>query len=146
MSAWTQLYLHLVWSTKFREPLLTPAVREVAYRTFRAECRALNVVLIAVGGVEDHVHLLVRIPTTVSVAKLVNQLKGVSSRMITLRTDAPFRWQGGYGVFSVRKSGVDQVVRYILDQERHHASPRRREARGDHHPPRTTMPRPASFR
>jgi REP element-mobilizing transposase RayT len=124
MGNYTQLYIHLVWATRFRQPLLTPVARDIAFRTFRAECRSLGATLIAAGGVEDHVHLLVRIPTTVPIMTLVKQLKGVSSRRITLETGAPFRWQGGYGVFTVRKSGVDQVRGYILGQERRHATHR----------------------
>ena len=119
-SPYTQLYLHLVWATWDRLPLLTPEVRSTVYRSLEVECEALGAALFAVGGIEDHVHLLVRIPTTVSVATLLKQLKGASSRLAGLATGETFKCQGGYGAFTVSKSLVPRVRAYIENQERHH--------------------------
>ena len=70
----------------------------------------------------DHVHVLVRFPTTVSIADLVRRIKGASSHLVThvLRSPEPFKWQGGYGVFSVSRRHVPVVRDYVLNQEQHH--------------------------
>ena len=119
---WTQLYLHLVWATWNRAPLLTPRLIEAVDRTIRAECVRMRVEVIAFGGVADHVHLLVRIPTTISVADLVKQVKGSSSHMLGQRMRVAFRWQGRYGAFSLSTSHVERIRNYVLDQEQHHAN------------------------
>jgi putative transposase len=119
---YTQLYVHVVWSTWDRVPLLTPGLARAVYACIRAECHQLKVDVVAIGGMADHIHLLVRIPTTVSVANLVKQVKGVSSHLVTHQLDRQdgFKWQGAYGAFTVSKSNVPQVRSYILNQEEHH--------------------------
>ncbi len=121
---YTQLYLHLVWSTWDRLPLLVPEAQSTAYDSFRAECEQMGAEALAIGGMPDHVHLLVHFPTTISVAGLVKQVKGASSRLLLLRladVGQHFKWQGGYGAFTVSRSHVARVRAYIADQERHHA-------------------------
>lgn len=119
---YTQLYLHLAWSTWDRLPLLKGEIRDAAYACIQSECVALKAEVIAIGGVEDHVHVLLRIPATVSVAALVKQIKGASSHMITHKVghDGPFRWQEGYGAFTITKSDVPRIRQYIQNQEAHH--------------------------
>jgi putative transposase len=117
----TKLYLHLVWSTWNRAPLLTPVLQLAVDRCIRDKCVELGVDVVAFGGVSDHVHLLVRPPTTISVADLVKQVKGSSSHMVSSRLHEPFRWQGRYGAFTVSPSHVPRVRDYVLNQERHHA-------------------------
>src|SRR4051794_37480960 len=96
---YTQLYVHLVWSTWDRQPLLTPELARAIYACMQAECRQLKVDVLAIGGTVDHVHRLVRIPTTVAIATLVKQVKGASSHLATHRLDTAngFKWQGAYG-------------------------------------------------
>jgi putative transposase len=119
---YTQLYVHLVWSTWVRLPLLRGDVQSVVYHCIQAECRATGADLIAIGGIEDHVHVLVRMPRTVSVAYLVKQLKGSSSHLVTHRAAAAeaLKWQGGYGAFTVSKKDVARVKHYIVRQKEHH--------------------------
>jgi REP element-mobilizing transposase RayT len=77
--------------------------------------------VLALGGVEDHVHLLVRIPATVSVAALMNQVKGASSHLLMHRTgNEGFKWQGGYGAYSVSRDRLSIVTRYVECQREHH--------------------------
>ncbi|HYW10752.1 MAG TPA: transposase [Longimicrobium sp.] len=73
----TRLYVHLVWSTWNRAPLLTPALLQAIDKCIRAECVKVGADVPAFGGVADHVHLLVRLPTTISVAVFVKQVKGL---------------------------------------------------------------------
>jgi REP element-mobilizing transposase RayT len=74
--------------------------------------------------VEDHVHLLVRLPATVAVAKLAQQVKGASAHLIThvIAPDRFFKWQGAYGAFSVSPRDLDAVCAYIHHQREHHAA------------------------
>ena len=116
----TQVYLHLVWATWNRAPLLTPELWRAVDGCIRHECAQMRVEVVALGGVEDHVHLLVRIPMTLPIASLVKQVKGSSSHLLSERLKVPFRWQGGYGAFSVSKSAVARAREYVLNQERHH--------------------------
>jgi REP element-mobilizing transposase RayT len=77
---------------------------------------------IAMGGVEDHVHVLVRIPPEISPSELVRQLKGVSSHLVNaeINPDGVFKWQGGYGAFSMSSDQVARVRWYIENQPSHH--------------------------
>ena len=119
---WTELYVHLVWATWDRLPLLRPEFAQHVYSCLQEDCHRLKCEAIAIGGVEDHVHVLVRMHPAISVSDLVKQLKGSSSHLVThrLQSGEPFKWQGAYGAFSVAKSEVPIVRRYIQNQEEHH--------------------------
>ncbi|HSU13764.1 transposase [Longimicrobium sp.] len=71
--AWTQLYLHLVWTTWKRAPLLVEPLRSEVYHLIQADCTRLRADVLAIGGIEDHVHLPVRVPPTLAPAMLVKQ-------------------------------------------------------------------------
>jgi REP element-mobilizing transposase RayT len=118
----TYMFVHLVWSTWDRVPLLTAARKEAVYACIQAECSKLKAEVIAVGGTEDHVHLLVSYPITLSLPLLIKQAKGVSSHLVTHCIDGfeGFKWQGGYAAFSVSRWDVDRIRGYILNQEQHH--------------------------
>jgi REP-associated tyrosine transposase len=120
----TQLFVHLVWSTWDRLPLLSPEIQQRVYACIRAECTHLKAEIIAIGGTDDHVHLLVQIPTTLAIASLMKQVKGVSSHLVTQEIDPPdgFKWQGAYGAFTVSKAEVPKIQAYVLNQEEHHRS------------------------
>ncbi|MEW5720097.1 MAG: IS200/IS605 family transposase, partial [Chloroflexota bacterium] len=95
----TQLYLHCVWATWDRLPLITPQIEARLYSAINAKCKALRCEPLAIGGIEDHIHLLIRFPTTLAVATLVKEVKGASSHLITHKI-APTefcKWQGAYG-------------------------------------------------
>jgi REP element-mobilizing transposase RayT len=119
----SSVYLHLVFSTKEREPWLQDL-------DLRAECHAflggiskqLDCPPLIVGGVADHVHLLARFGRGVTQSDWVKELKRVSSRWIKERDArlAGFAWQAGYGVFSVSTSTLETVEVYIRNQEEHH--------------------------
>ncbi len=90
----------------------------------RANPRELGATIIALGGVADHVHLLVRLPLTISVAQAVKDIKGSSGHLlarIAMERDTFFKWQGSYGAFSVSFRDLDMIVEYINHQEEHHA-------------------------
>jgi REP-associated tyrosine transposase len=120
---YTQLRYHLVFSTKYRTPTITAEVRNDLYEYFGGVLRGNKGILVAVGGMPDHVHLLAGWGTTISVARMLQLLKGASSRWMNDHPSAPaegFEWQEGYGAFTVSASKVPEVQRYIMNQERHH--------------------------
>ncbi|HFQ92530.1 MAG TPA: IS200/IS605 family transposase [Anaerolineae bacterium] len=122
-SPYTQLYVHIVWATWDRLPLITAAIESRLYASIAAKCRSLKCEPLAIGGIEDHVHLLTRFHTTITIAKLVKDVKGSSSHLVSheIRPGEFFKWQGAYGAFTLRKSEVLQVKAYILNQKQHHA-------------------------
>ena len=117
-----EIHLHLVWTTWRRAPLLHGDIRRIAYRGVQSEIQKLGGAVVAIGGMPDHVHVLVKMPATLSASRLAKQAKGASSRAINEAEcmDDLFRWQSGYGVFSISRSHVKRVQAYITDQEQHH--------------------------
>jgi REP element-mobilizing transposase RayT len=115
-----RLYVHLVWSTWDRAPLITPEIRDRIYPVMQHQASHLGAQIMAIGGIEDHVHVLARFPTTLSIADLVGRMKGASSHMVTQVMGQTFKWQGAYGAYTLGKSGLVPVREYVLDQERHH--------------------------
>jgi len=77
---------------------------------------------LAIGGIEDHVHLLLSLPSTLTIAKAIQQVKGASSKWVheTFREHEHFAWQEGYGAFSIGVSQVDRTIGYIESQAKHH--------------------------
>lgn len=119
----SSVYLHLVFSTKGREPWLQdPVLRAECYAFLGGVSKQLDCPPVIVGGVADHVHLLARFGRGVTQSDWVKELKRVSSRWIKERGGrmAGFAWQGGYGVFSVSASALEHVEKYIQNQEEHH--------------------------
>jgi REP-associated tyrosine transposase len=119
----TQLYLHCIWATWDREPLVTAEIEQPLYAFILDKTRELHCVPIAIDGVSDHVHLLARWSPTVSVAEFIGEVKGASSHFVThqlLRADL-FKWQGAYGAFTVSRDQVEPVRHYIEHQKEHHA-------------------------
>jgi REP element-mobilizing transposase RayT len=119
---WTEVYLHVVWSTWRRQPFITPDLQQRIYGALANQCVEVGADVIAIGGMPDHVHVFVRMPTTIAIAEFVRRLKGASSHLVTheLKWPEPFKWQGGYGVFSVSKRHVPLIRSYVLNQEQHH--------------------------
>ena len=94
--AYAELYVHMVWATVQRRPLLTAEVWPRLKGAFRSIGHRIGVDVMEVGGVDDHVHVLVRMPTTLSVATVAKHLKGASSHLINRSGGSPrLRWQGG---------------------------------------------------
>ncbi len=118
----SKVILHVIFSTKNREPWLGSDVRPRMHAYIATVCRDLGAELVRVGGVADHVHIVTTLPRTVSQAQLVEQIKKASSKWIKA-PDARYRgffWQRGYGAFSVSPSQLDAVLQYIDSQQEHH--------------------------
>ena len=118
----TQLYLHLVWGTWDRLPLVTPDIQEVIYAAIVKQCSQLECTVITIGGMADHVHLLTGFPPKLTISDLIDKAKGSSSHLITheIKPGEFFKWQGGYGAFTVSGNQIDQIADYIRNQAQHH--------------------------
>jgi len=115
-------YFHCVFSTKERRPQIAPELRERLWPFLGGIARQNKMKAIGIGGVEDHVHLLLSLPSTLSVAKALQLIKGGSSKWVheTFPQHRLFGWQEKYGAFSVSVSQLDNILRYIQGQEEHH--------------------------
>ena len=122
MHSFISCLVHCVWSTKRREPCLDSEIQERLWPYFGGIAKQNQMKTLAIGGASDHVHLLVSLPSTLSVAKAVQLLKGNSSKWIheTFPKLRGFEWQEGYGAFSIGVSGVDETKAYIRNQKEHH--------------------------
>jgi len=116
---YSQDYQHIVFSTKEREKLISKAMQPKLWSYMAGIGRNHGFLVLANGGMEDHIHLLVQVPAAVSAATVVSLVKTNSSRWMS-EHGMRFAWQEGYGAFSVSKSNVGAVTRYINNQERHH--------------------------
>ena len=118
----SSLNVHCVFSTKNREPLLVDETRDRLWAFMGGIAKQYGVKPLCIGGVADHVHLLLSLPTTLSVAKAVQLVKGGSSAWVheTFTPLRYFAWQSGYGAFTVSVSHVAETISYIQNQAEHH--------------------------
>lgn len=117
-----KLYYHLVWATHSRAPLIVAELEPGLHNYLRGKAIDLGGYVHGVGGIEDHVHLVVSIPPRIAISKFIGQVKGASSHWVNHLTDyaGRFRWQEGYGVFSFGKRALSFVVDYVREQRRRH--------------------------
>ena len=117
-----RLYIHAIWATWDRLPLITPAIEAALYADIGVECDKIKAQLIEIGGIEDHVHVVVRIPPTVSIAELIKQIKGAASHLATHKVPGgdTFKWQGAYAAFTVSEADLPRVRAYVRNQKEHH--------------------------
>jgi putative transposase len=115
-------YHHCVFSTKERRPLITPTLRDRLWPFLGGIARQHKMKAIEIGGVADHVHILLSLPATMPIAKAMQLIKGGSSKWVheTFPEHRNFEWQEKYGSFGVSVSQLDKIIEYIKGQERHH--------------------------
>ncbi len=118
-----QIYIHTVFSTKHREPLILPSIEAALYRHIREQLRDVQgSPVLAINGMPDHLHILFRLDPGRTVREVLHYAKGESSHWVNhsgmLRM--PFAWQAGYGAFSVSATGVKDVHSRILGQKELH--------------------------
>ncbi len=117
------VYVHFVWATRNRLPLVTPDIERRLYRCLVEICERHACPVFAVGGMPDHVHLLVLLSPKISVSELIKNVKGGSSRFVSseLKPGDWFDWQDHYGAFSVSPRERRKIIDYIENQKQHHA-------------------------
>ena len=120
---YTQLFYHLVWATKARQPLLTKDTEPILHNLVRSKAIALGAYVYALDGVADHVHMVASIPPAISIAELVGQVKGASSATFNKSGFARgrFYWQDEYGAFTFDRKRLPNFVAYVENQKEHHA-------------------------
>jgi len=117
-----KIWVHAIIGVKYRENLIIPKSEKLIYKILSREISKTSCKLFAIGGTENHVHVLIMLKSTVSISSVMKQVKGASSRMISRLKlcQEDFNWQIGYGAFSVSEKNVKGVIRYIKNQKIHH--------------------------
>jgi putative transposase len=118
----SKILLHVVYSTKNREPWIDGNIRAALHAYLAGACRAVGSEAYRVGGTNDHVHIACSLPRTLTVSKLLEEIKQSSSAWAKTQAAncAGFTWQTGYGAFSLGQSQISALLRYIDRQEEHH--------------------------
>jgi len=112
---------HCVFSTKDRRETIAPEVQDRLWAYIGGIAREHGMTALAVGGADDHAHLLIAIPATMAVAAAMREIKSGSSRWMHETCAMPeFAWQEGYGAFSIGHAQIEATVRYIAGQKEHH--------------------------
>ena len=122
MGSFTHLTYHVVYGTKYRRRSISEDIQERLYEYIGGTIRAKNGHQIEIDGVEDHVHILARLPPRYAAADVVRDIKANSSKWMNEQPEnrETFEWQKGYGAFTVSYSQIDAVQRYIRNQKEHH--------------------------
>ncbi|HXK92066.1 MAG TPA: IS200/IS605 family transposase, partial [bacterium] len=115
-------YIHCVFSTKNREPWISTDLEDVLYPLLARIAQKRDSMILGVGGIENHIHVLLSLSPTISLSQMIQYLKGTSSYWI--RRNHPeidyFHWQDGYGAFSIGISNLEKTRKYIQKQKEHH--------------------------
>lgn len=119
-STHTSIHFHIVFSTKDRFPFLTDAIRSVLFAYLGGIIKNLGGIPLAIGGIEDHVHILVGLTASHRLDYLLRELKASSSGWIRRQKIPKFAWQNGYGAFAVSAGNIEKVRNYIRNQPEHH--------------------------
>lgn len=125
MAFW-RTYYHLIWATKERHLLITPERETDLYDYIIHKADNLNCTIHAIGGVEDHIHLVASIPPSLSIADFVKNIKGSSAHLLNKNSRLSqntvfFSWQRGYGSLSLGSKQLEQAVSYVKNQKNHHS-------------------------
>ena len=120
---YTSILIHFVFSTKDRRPLIPEDLQPKLWAYMGGIARANKFKALAIGGIEDHAHALLSLPASMAPAKAIQLVKGGSSKWMNDQNvrGRSFAWQDAYGVFTIGVSQIEDTVRYINNQKRHHA-------------------------
>ncbi len=121
-NTYSQISMHIIFAVKHREALILPSFRVDLYKYIHGIIKGKNQKSFAVNGTADHIHIFAGLSPTVYIPDFVRDLKSDSSLYVNKNHWSPkkFHWQEGYGVFSHSRSQRDRVIKYILNQEKHH--------------------------
>ncbi len=119
-STLTSLNVHAVFSTKERRPLIKPEFRDELFATVGGIVNDLGAVPLAVGGIQDHIHLLLGLRSWHRLDYFLRDIKTRSTKWVTNEKKSMFKWQRGYAAFSVSPTRIKAVTKYIVNQEKHH--------------------------
>lgn len=120
----SQMAIHIVFSTKYRQPFILPQIENELHTYLGATCLEMDCPRIEIGGYYDHVHILCFLSRKIAVMKLAEKLKSNSSRWMKTKADflKDFEWQLGYSVYSIGESEIPRLKKYIQNQKKHHSN------------------------
>ena len=120
--SYTKILIHYVFSTKNREKIMTIELQKRLWAYMGGIAKGNNMKALAIGSIEDNIHLLIPLPVTLSISKAIQLIKGGSSKWVhdTFPDYNKFNWQEGYGAFSVSISQIKNTIAYINRQKEHH--------------------------
>ena len=122
MAFWRHYY-HLVWATKDRLPLIILSIEQDLYGYIIGKATSGKCITLAIGGIENHLHLVVSIPPKIAIADFVGKIKGSSSHHLnheTAHLQTEFGWQRGYGSFTLGQKQLEKAINYVHNQKQHH--------------------------
>lgn len=121
-NTYSQIYIQIVFSVKGRQNLIHNKWKDELHKYICGIINAKEQKAYAIGGVSDHIHILISIKPDISISNLVRDIKANSSKWINENdfVAGKFQWQQGFGAFSYAKSQLDNVIKYINNQEKHH--------------------------
>jgi putative transposase len=119
---WCRLHYHLVWATRDREPLINGEAERIIHSRLHIKAHELRLVIHAIGGVDDHLHVVLSIPPALAVAHCTKHLKGASARAVNqeVPADSRFGWQGEYGAVTLGERSLPSAIDYVRNQREHH--------------------------
>lgn len=122
MTTYSAIFYHLIWSTKNREPLINEIIENSLYRYISGIIYGKKGLAIQIGGMADHIHILLKTGPDNNISQIVKEVKVSSTKWVrqSFQKTQGFSWQEGYGVFSVSKSNIHIVQKYIQNQKEHH--------------------------
>jgi putative transposase len=120
--SFNKIWIHAIWATKERMPLISGAIEKTVYEFISAQLREQGCPVRIINGMPDHVHCLFLLSPQKSIAEVIKQIKGSSSHYINQNNliSEKFAWQTGYAAYSVSESSVEKVFHYIYNQKKHH--------------------------
>ena len=120
--SFNKIWIHAIWSTKERYPLIQPAIEEKIYEYMRVQFIELDCPARVINGMPDHIHCLFLLNPSKAITEIIKQVKGSTSHWINQQNliKEKFSWQTGYAAYSVSESVLDKVFQYIVNQKHHH--------------------------
>ncbi|MDP1879693.1 MAG: IS200/IS605 family transposase [Parachlamydiaceae bacterium] len=118
----SNILIHIIFSTKNRQPMIFPEIMKELHSYMVGIAQACNAQVHEIGGIEDHVHLLISLPRILPISKLIEEIKKSSSKWVKTKGNSyiDFAWQNGYGAFSIGQSAYENLRKYIQTQKTHH--------------------------
>jgi REP element-mobilizing transposase RayT len=128
-NTYTRIYIQIVFAVKYRQGLIQKSWRDELHKYICGIINGKTQKVYAIGGVEDHIHILVSLKPDISISELVRDIKACSSKWVNERklTKVTFQWQNGFGAFSYSQDALNNVIAYINKQEEHHRKKRFRD-------------------
>ncbi len=115
-----RLFFHIVWTTRNRQPQIRPVVEARLFRVLAATCHRLKARVFAISAMPDHLHMVAALPPTISIDTFVSRMKHSAARFVHRAYQLPLEWQIGYGVHSLGREDMPEVIRYVREQKERH--------------------------